>query len=383
MTTALEVSDLVKRFGSIDVLKGISFSVEAGSFVCLLGPSGCGKSTLLRCIAGLEAINSGAIKIDGKSMVGVEPSQRNLAMVFQSYALYPHLNARRNMSFGLKIQGVPKAEIDSRVNEAARMLDITELLDRRPRQLSGGQRQRVAIGRAIVRNPSIFLFDEPLSNLDAALRTQTRQELARLHRELGRTMLFVTHDQVEAMTLATSVVVLNAGKVEQVGHPLELYRKPKNRFVATFIGSPKMNLLPTTAQAGRGKSVLLSVGTQYINIPVSFSDTWEKVSELGVRPEDLSIGLAKTGTIKATVRELERLGAETIVFTITADGIPLIAKAQGIAEFRINDLVHLTVDIAQIHCFDSNDQRVETGTDVKIEKTATNKISKPNKRRIK
>ena len=213
----LNVRGLKKSFGAVEVLRGIDFSADVGEFICLLGPSGCGKSTLLRCIAGLETVSGGQIEIGGHDMTGVNPAERDLAMVFQNYALYPHLNVRKNMSFGLVLQGMKRPEIDRRVMDAARILAIDGLLDRKPRELSGGQRQRVAIGRAIVRDPKIFLFDEPLSNLDAALRTQTRHELARLHRDLGRTMIFVTHDQIEAMTLASKVVVLNGGRVEQVG----------------------------------------------------------------------------------------------------------------------------------------------------------------------
>ena len=213
----LNVRGLKKSFGAVEVLRGIDFSADVGEFICLLGPSGCGKSTLLRCIAGLETVSGGQIEIGGRDMTGVNPAERDLAMVFQNYALYPHLNVRKNMSFGLVLQGMKRPEIDRRVMDAARILAIDGLLDRKPRELSGGQRQRVAIGRAIVRDPKVFLFDEPLSNLDAALRTQTRHELARLHRDLGRTMIFVTHDQIEAMTLASKVVVLNGGRVEQVG----------------------------------------------------------------------------------------------------------------------------------------------------------------------
>ena len=331
---ALNVQGLTKSFGAVDVLRGVDFRATQGEFICLLGPSGCGKSTLLRCIAGLEAVTSGKIEIDGRDMTGVPPAQRDLAMVFQNYALYPHLNVRKNMAFGLSLQGMARPEIDRRVAEAARILAIDKLLDRKPRELSGGQRQRVAIGRAIVRDPKIFLFDEPLSNLDAALRTQTRHELARLHRDLGRTMIFVTHDQVEAMTLATTVVVLNAGRVEQVGAPLDLYRRPANRFVAGFIGTPRMNILPA-ALLGQGGA------------------------EVGIRPEGIRLLAEGAPGLKARVSAVEHLGAEVLVFAHLDTGQEVIARGDGRMEIAVGQAVTLGLDPAEMHFFDERGQRMD------------------------
>lgn len=358
----LEIRGLTKRFGTIEVLRGIDIDVEQGAFVCLLGPSGCGKSTLLRCIAGLESTNSGEITIAGRSMAGVPPSRRDLAMVFQSYALYPHLNVRKNMAFGLSLQGMVRSEIDRRVGEAARMLAIDALLDRKPRQLSGGQRQRVAIGRAIVRDPRIFLFDEPLSNLDAALRTQTRYELARLHKELGRTMLFVTHDQVEAMTLSTTVVVLNGGRVEQAGPPLDLYNRPANRFVAGFIGSPQMNFLPARARPARANGLELVLGGERLTLSVQAQadGTAARLAELGIRPEHVTIAAPSAPGLAATVKSVERLGVETIVFTQTQTGQNVLARAPGSLPLRDGEAVKLAFDPAETHFFDSDGLRIET-----------------------
>ncbi|MEN9895607.1 MAG: hypothetical protein RIR97_1459, partial [Pseudomonadota bacterium] len=240
--TGLILRDVKKSFGAVDVIKGVNLDIKSGEFVVFVGPSGCGKSTLLRMIAGLEDITSGDLEIGGTRMNDVDPSKRGIAMVFQSYALYPHMTVRENMGFALRFAGMPKAEVDKQVNEAARILELGPLMDRKPKALSGGQRQRVAIGRAIVRHPNVFLFDEPLSNLDAELRVHMRIEIAKLHKSLATTIIYVTHDQVEAMTLADKIVVLRAGIVEQVGSPLELYDSPANLFVAGFIGSPKMNL---------------------------------------------------------------------------------------------------------------------------------------------
>ncbi len=344
----LKVRALKKSFGAVEVLRGIDFDADVGEFICLLGPSGCGKSTLLRCIAGLETVTGGSIEIGGRDMTDVPPAQRNLAMVFQNYALYPHLSVKKNMGFGLALQGMPRAEIDKRVMDAARILAIDGLLDRKPRALSGGQRQRVAIGRAIVRDPSVFLFDEPLSNLDAALRTQTRYELARLHKELGRTMIFVTHDQIEAMTLSTKVVVLNAGKVEQTGKPLDLYRRPANRFVAGFIGTPQMNFLPASVAAGR-----ITLAGQ--SLPIAGHAPG--VTEAGLRPEHIRI--SQTEGLTAHVTAVEHLGAETMVFTLTEAGQALVIRADGLLEVAEGDALRLTFDPAHLHLFDAAGQRVE------------------------
>jgi multiple sugar transport system ATP-binding protein len=357
---ALEIRNLKKSFGAVEVLRGIDFSADAGEFVCLLGPSGCGKSTLLRCIAGLEVITSGSVEIEGRDMTDVPPAERNLAMVFQSYALYPHLNVRKNMGFGLSLQGMKRADIESRVGEAARILEIGHLLDRKPRQLSGGQRQRVAIGRAIVRDPSVFLFDEPLSNLDAALRTQTRYELARLHKELGRTMLFVTHDQIEAMTLSTKVVVLNAGRVEQVGRPMDLYRRPANRFVAGFIGSPQMNFLPATLRGVDGGAEVDLAG-QSIGLPLapSIGADLSRVAEAGLRPEHLRIVAADQPGLAARVVSVERLGAETLVFAKTDAGQALVVRTDGASNVEEAEAVTLAIDPGHLHFFDREGVRVD------------------------
>ncbi len=357
---ALEVRDLRKSFGAVEVLRGVSFTADVGDFLCLLGPSGCGKSTLLRCIAGLETVTSGAVVIQGQDMTQVLPSERNLAMVFQSYALYPHLNVRKNMAFGLTLQGMKRTEIETRVAEAARVLEIGHLLDRKPRQLSGGQRQRVAIGRAIVRDPSVFLFDEPLSNLDAALRTQTRYELARLHKELGRTMLFVTHDQIEAMTLATKVVVLNAGRVEQIGRPLDLYRRPANRFVAAFIGSPQMNILPAALRAvAGGVEVDLAGHTLTLPVPPGAGANLSRVTEAGLRPEHLHIVPPGQSGLATRVTAVERLGAETLVFARTVAGQALVLRADGLLQIENDEAVNLAIDPAHLHFFDKDGVRVD------------------------
>ncbi|MEY3307764.1 MAG: hypothetical protein RLZZ413_1802, partial [Pseudomonadota bacterium] len=288
---ALTLNAVTKSFGTVDVIKGVDLTVEEGEFCVFVGPSGCGKSTLLRIIAGLEDATAGEVAIDGRRVNEVAPAKREIAMVFQSYALYPHLTVRDNMGLALKQAGVSRAEITASVDRAAGMLALDPLLDRRPAELSGGQRQRVAIGRSIVRTPKLFLFDEPLSNLDAALRVATRIEIARLHRQLGATMIYVTHDQVEAMTLADRIVVLRAGKVEQVGAPMELYNDPANTFVAGFIGSPQMNFLKAGALGMR-------------------SDT------MGVRPEHIALS-RDTGQIAGTVSHVEKLGGETLVYVNT------------------------------------------------------------------
>ena len=348
----LSVRDLRKSFGAVEVLRGVDFTAEAGEFICLLGPSGCGKSTLLRCIAGLEQVTSGQIEIGGRDMTGVNPALRDLAMVFQNYALYPHLNVRKNMSFGLALQGMKRAEIDKRVAEAARILAIDTLMERKPRELSGGQRQRVAIGRAIVRDPQVFLFDEPLSNLDAALRTQTRYELARLHKALGRTMIFVTHDQIEAMTLATKVVVLNGGRVEQVGRPLDLYRRPANRFVAGFIGTPQMNFLPASVAAGR-----VTLAGQSMDHAVSGDGA--RVREVGLRPENIRLLSRDQAGLLAEVVAVEHLGAESMVFARTPAGQSLIVRADGMTEIATGHAVTLGLEPAQMHFFDDAGMRVD------------------------
>ena len=301
---SLKIENVTKSFGKVDVLKGIDLDVEDGEFVVFVGPSGCGKSTLLRVIAGLEDATSGKVLIDGVNVVNTPPAKRGIAMVFQSYALYPHLTVRDNMGLGLKQAGTPAPEIDKRIGIASTMLSLEPYLQRRPAELSGGQRQRVAIGRAVVREPKLFLFDEPLSNLDAALRVNTRLEIAQLHRRLKATMIYVTHDQVEAMTLADKIVVLNAGKIEQVGAPMELYRNPANEFVAGFIGSPKMNLIDGT-RLGEGQA-----------------------KTVGVRPEHLSVS-PSSGDWKGTVVHAEHLGADTNLYLDTDKAGLIIARIFG------------------------------------------------------
>jgi ABC-type sugar transport system ATPase subunit len=298
------LSDIRKSFGAVDVIKGIDLTIEDGEFCVFVGPSGCGKSTLLRLIAGLEEITSGRLEIGGADVTEAEPSKRGIAMVFQSYALYPHLTVRENIGFGLSLAGRPKEEIAAKVGAAASSLQLDQLLDRKPKALSGGQRQRVAIGRAIVRDPQVFLFDEPLSNLDAALRAQMRLELTDLHRKLGTTMVYVTHDQVEAMTMADKIVVLNGGRIEQVGSPMELYNKPATPFVAGFIGSPKMNLFEGEVAARLG------------------------CKTYGIRPEHVTLS-RDSGAWHGLVRHVEHLGADAIVHIESEDVGTLMARTVG------------------------------------------------------
>ena len=348
----LTLRNLRKSYGPADVIKGIDLDVLEREFVVFVGPSGCGKSTLLRMIAGLEDITSGELQIDGKRVNDVGPADRGLAMVFQSYALYPHMTVRQNMGFALRLARVPKAERDRKVNEAARILQLEPYLERRPKDLSGGQRQRVAIGRSIVRDPKVFLFDEPLSNLDAALRGQMRMELLRLHEDLNATMVYVTHDQVEAMTMADKIVVLQAGLVEQVGSPLELYHHPANLFVAGFIGSPRMNLLPAqvTEVDRSGVTVTLPSGGR-ITVPTSAGTARQgDTITLGVRPEGLHIGPA--GPIVGEVKLVERLGGLTLLHVTAEGGQPLTVQVEGSVSTRSHEPIHLSIDTAACHLFD-------------------------------
>jgi len=325
----ITLSKVNKSFGTTVIIPSIDLEIDDGEFVVFVGPSGCGKSTLLRLIAGLEDTSSGKIFIDGKDVTGAAPAKRGLAMVFQSYALYPHMTVAKNIAFPLKMAGESKETIDKKVGDAARVLNLTNYLERRPGQLSGGQRQRVAIGRAIVRNPSAFLFDEPLSNLDAALRGTMRLEISELHQQLKTTMVYVTHDQVEAMTMADKIVVLNAGNIEQVGSPLDLYRSPKNIFVAGFIGSPKMNLLEGKPAEKHGAKTI------------------------GIRPEHLNISTS-AGEWKGTVGVTERLGADTFVH-VHADGLGTInVRAPGEAMLEHGQAIFLTPDPAKLHRFAAN-----------------------------
>ena len=323
---SLTIENLTKSFGATEVLKGIDLAVEDGEFVVFVGPSGCGKSTLLRVIAGLEDASSGTVRIDGDIVNNVPPARRGIAMVFQTYALYPHLSVRDNMSLGLKQIGTPADEIARRVDVASSMLSLEPYLKRRPAELSGGQRQRVAIGRAVVREPKLFLFDEPLSNLDAALRVNTRLEIAQLHRRLKATMIYVTHDQVEAMTLADKIVVLNAGRIEQIGAPMELYNAPANEFVAGFIGSPKMNFIDA-AQVGEAQA-----------------------KTIGVRPEHISVNTS-SGTWKGTVVHTEHLGADTNLYLDTEKGGLITVRMFGVYDAAPGATIYATPDPAKMYRF--------------------------------
>ncbi|AMY67538.1 ABC transporter ATP-binding protein [Frigidibacter mobilis] len=323
----IELKGVTKRFGEAEVIPPLDLTIGKGEFVVFVGPSGCGKSTLLRLIAGLEDTSGGRIEIDGKDATGLPPAKRGLAMVFQSYALYPHMSVRRNIGFPLKMAGLDKAAIDAKVEAAAKVLNLGAYLDRRPGQLSGGQRQRVAIGRAIVRSPSAFLFDEPLSNLDAALRVNMRLEISELHQTLKTTMIYVTHDQVEAMTMADKIVVLQAGRIEQVGSPLDLYRAPANRFVAGFIGSPRMNFVGGAEAAKHG------------------------AHEIGIRPEHIAVS-REAGDWAGTVGVSEHLGSDTFLHVQTEHGT-INLRAGGDVGLYHGDKVFLTPDAAQIHRFDA------------------------------
>jgi ABC-type sugar transport system ATPase subunit len=330
-----------KHYGGVQALHDVTLEVPDGAFVVFVGPSGCGKSTLLRAIAGLESITSGSIAIGGEDVTGVAPSDRGVSMVFQSYALYPHMSVRENMDFGMKINGVERSRRVARIAEAARILQLGDYLDRKPAQLSGGQRQRVAIGRAIVRDPKVFLFDEPLSNLDAKLRIQMRVELETLHQQLHATMIYVTHDQVEAMTMADQIVVLNEGRVEQVGPPLELYRRPRTVFVAGFIGAPSMNFLDVAAGHG---------ALRYGSTPLMLAaDGAARL--LGIRPEHIEITAPGGGTFDATVEVKEALGGESYVYLRTAEGDRLVAKADGEHPASRGDVVGLMLPPRRLHLF--------------------------------
>ena len=333
MMPGVRLTDVSKSFGAEQVLKSVSLQIEDGEFAVIVGPSGCGKSTLLRLLAGLEQADVGDIEIGGRRVNDLAPAARRIAMVFQSYALYPHMNVRQNMAFGLKFSGLASTEIEDRVRRAAEMLKLEELLTRKPAELSGGQRQRTAIGRAIVREPDVFLFDEPLSNLDAALRVNTRLEIAGLHRSLGTTMVYVTHDQVEAMTLADRIVVMNEGRVEQAGTPLELYRAPQNLFVAGFIGAPRMNLVTGDAARKLG------------------ADT------LGVRPEHLKI-VSRGGDWAATVAMVEHLGSDTYIYADMPQA-SLIVRSDAETAVEPGAKVLLKLDRDSLHRFDAGGKRIE------------------------
>ena len=347
------LSEVSKSYGAVSVLESVSMHIRSGEFIVFLGPSGCGKSTLLRMIAGLEEVNAGEISIGERRVDQLPPGQRGVAMVFQNYALYPHMTVRANMSFGLQNVGTDKADITRRVDDAARMLEITALLDRRPAQLSGGQRQRVAIGRAIVREPEAFLLDEPLSNLDAGLRVRTRVELAQLHQRLKTTMIFVTHDQVEAMTLADRIVVMNNRRIEQIGTPMEVYSRPASRFVAGFVGSPGMNFLPVAALTETdGNVVVNAAGTSIAtNIPAASLPSRDGMT-LGIRPDALRV-TAGGGDISGAVQLLERLGDRTLVHVRLPDGTLVVAEDGGNSTLATTDGIALKADRGGLHLFDA------------------------------
>ena len=331
----IKLEKVTKRFGDIEVIPPLDLTIEDGEFTVFVGPSGCGKSTLLRLIAGLEDVTSGTIRIDGTDATTVSPAKRGLAMVFQSYALYPHMSVRKNIAFPMRMAKIDQAEQDKRIADAARVLNLTDYLDRKPRELSGGQRQRVAIGRAIVRQPRAFLFDEPLSNLDAALRVQMRLELSELHQSLKTTMIYVTHDQVEAMTMAEKIVVLNGGEIEQAGTPLELYNTPANLFVAGFIGSPRMNLIEGPAAAELGAATL------------------------GVRPEHLTLS-REDGRWRGTAGVAEHLGSDTFIH-VEAEGIgPITVRTPGEFALSHGETVFVSPDPTRLHRFDREGKAMGT-----------------------
>jgi len=351
----VEIRNVRKSYGPVEAIKGIDIAIQDGEFLVLLGPSGCGKSTLLRMVAGLEGITGGEIAIGGRVVNHLDPKDRDIAMVFQNYALYPHMTVFDNMAYGLKIRGIPKAEIRARVDKAATILELGRFLDRRPSQLSGGQRQRVAMGRAIVREPAAFLFDEPLSNLDAKLRTQMRVEIKRLQDRLGITSLYVTHDQVEAMTLADRILVMNHGVAEQIGTPLEVYQRPASLFVAGFIGSPPMNVLDGRID-DRGEAVLLP-GGQRLSLPQPRPTDAGRPVKLGIRPEHL--GVAAQG-FSIEVELVEALGADTVVYGRLPDGESLLVRMAGIPTVRERDRLTVAPQDGALHLFDAvTGRRVE------------------------
>ncbi|MDE3012056.1 MAG: sn-glycerol-3-phosphate ABC transporter ATP-binding protein UgpC [Pseudomonadota bacterium] len=355
----LKIDNVVKKYGDATVIGGVGLTAREGEFVVFVGPSGCGKSTLLRLIAGLDEVSDGRIHIDGIDVTEVPPAARGVAMVFQSYALYPHMNVRQNMSFGLKMLDTPADEIQRRVAEAARILKLEHLLERRPKELSGGQRQRVAIGRAIVRKPRLFLFDEPLSNLDAELRGEMRVEIARLHQDLGVTMVYVTHDQVEAMTLADRIVVLRGGHVEQIGTPAELYDHPVNTFVAGFIGSPKMNFLSVTVASVEGTVVRvaspsLAGGSATLDLAHPVVARSGDALSLGLRPEHLVPDGPGAVRLATVLDYVENLGGQSLLYTRAAGGEAAICLLQGRHQAARHEAIALCADAAHAYLFDGD-----------------------------
>tara|TARA_B100000700_G_scaffold106217_1_gene119931 strand:+ start:423 stop:1502 length:1080 start_codon:yes stop_codon:yes gene_type:complete len=353
----IKIDKINKYFGNVHVIKDVSLEIKSQSFTVLVGPSGCGKSTMLRMIAGLEEINSGTISIDGKVVNNLPPKERNIAMVFQSYALYPHMTVFDNMAFGLKLEKRSNDEINDRVQEAARILQIQDYLKRKPKQLSGGQRQRVAIGRAITRKPKVFLFDEPLSNLDAALRVQMRVELAKLHDQLNATMIYVTHDQTEAMTLANDIVVLDEGVVSQKGSPMELYNNPKNLFVGGFIGSPKMNFIKSkilSKSSNKTEVDILDLGK--INIPKTSESSYEgDFVQIGIRPEHLLVNKDGDANWESKVLVVEKLGSGTFLY-LEKNGEMLVVQTDGDSKIKVGDNVKIGFDATRCHIFDKSNK---------------------------
>ncbi|MGK7660905.1 MULTISPECIES: ABC transporter ATP-binding protein [unclassified Marinovum] len=352
----LKLTDIRKSYGNAHVIKGVDLEIEDGEFTVFVGPSGCGKSTLLRMISGLEDITAGTLEIDGQRVNDLPPKERGIAMVFQSYAIFPHMTVRENVAFGLTIAGASKAEKEEKVAEAARVLQMEHLLDRRPSQLSGGQRQRVAIGRAIVRKPKVFLFDEPLSNLDAALRMDMRMEIGKLHKHLNATMVYVTHDQVEAMTLADKIVVLKDGKVMQVGTPMELFHEPANRFVAGFLGAPSMNFLEVSVDARDGREARVSnAALEPLAVAHKGRIDGQPHAVLGIRPQHVSATEPGRGLLHGTVNLSERLGTETVVDMTLKDGTKFIAAFDEDRIFEPGEAIDLEFDPARAHLFAADD----------------------------
>jgi multiple sugar transport system ATP-binding protein len=356
---AVEFRNVRKSFGPVEVIKGVDVRIEDNEFAVFVGPSGCGKSTMLRMLAGLEKPTSGKVLIDGEVVNDRRPVDRGIAMVFQSYALYPHMSVYENMAFGLEQVRTPKAEIDRRVREAAGMLQIGELLQRRPKELSGGQRQRVAIGRSIVRQPRAFLFDEPLSNLDASLRSQMRVELGALHERLRTTMIYVTHDQIEAMTLADRIVVFNDGRIEQIGSPQEVYERPNSRFVAEFLGSPRMNVTDCTVESGSGSVTCAFADGQ--RVPLKFANTSAfagRATWVGVRPEDLSIAAPDVQGLAGMVKHVEYLGNELLVYIVFPFGKTMVLKSTTDSAVRVGQSLSVQLRENGLHFFDRDGLRL-------------------------
>lgn len=358
----VSLNNVLKKFGQTEVIHGVSCDIKEGEFIVILGPSGCGKSTILRMIAGLEVTTGGEISIDGKVVNNLEPAARDIAMVFQNYALYPHMSVYKNMAYGLKIRKMPKEEIDRRVQEAARILELSEFLDRKPRQLSGGQRQRVAMGRCIVREPKVFLFDEPLSNLDAKLRVQMRMEIRKLHEDLKITSIYVTHDQVEAMTLGDRLIVMNEGYAAQIGSPLEVYERPATRFVAGFIGSPAMNFLDVRTDADGLAANLPGEMKLPLEQPIKSEYRGKKVV-LGIRPEHFEIADDGEGLIRLNVDHVEILGADTLVHGRFLENQDLLTlRLAEIRHFPKKTILALNVPPEKLHLFDKDTgDRISSG----------------------